>query len=510
MHVLSSAGMNEPKEIKALLQIFTDPVEWDKAKWSGTVFLFDPDGAKKQIPGLGIGFADFEAGKQIFENWIKRVGHVDEFEEIRVSIIEGQLPDDKRDGYTVMISSNPDHTIRREQQTHPEFQPETVMLVSRMHRMNPAPGSQNLERFKKAVADFGFYRLFPAHVANHQIHDQDLSLYVEKREIHFTQAENLRSGEPEYAVLAKQTKDDLQMDEFDTIMEKYGNRPLREHFDSVDEINQFALQFYRDAAEIYDCFTRLKDFETNPSGYSLDDAPIIGLLVRIWKLLKETIRYHVENNAEFIAIFQRTLLETAVTATYLLKHDRSAVEDFRKCSYKDRLRILQDAKNGSAFSKTKAGQRLLRSVEKKMKLEGFSENDFAQQKKNRWKLQGKSFLDILKDVYGDQNTAQVNEHMYRCSFGIMSESVHCSWNDSMDWCLQRNEDDTFSIYPFFHPADIRYITPVLAFCNEPYALWLKRIGIDDRYYTMFLDWIGRQNWNLYLEFDRLYGDMEPA
>jgi hypothetical protein len=108
-----------------------------------------------------------------------------------------------------------------------------------------------------------------------------------------------------------------------------------------------------------------------------------------------------------------------------------------------------------------------------MKLEGFSENDFAEQKKNRWKVQGKSFLDTLKDVYGDQNTAQVNEHMYRCSFGIMSESVHCSWNDSMDWCLQRNEDDTFSIYPFFHPADIRYITPVLAFCNEPYALWLK-------------------------------------
>ena len=48
------------------------------------------------------------------------------------------------------------------------------------------------------------------------------------------------------------------------------------------------------------------------------------------------------------------------------------------------------------------------------------------------------------------------------------------------------------------------------FCNEPYAFWLKRIGVDDRYYTMFLDWIARQNENLYLEFDRLYGDMEPA
>jgi hypothetical protein len=47
------------------------------------------------------------------------------------------------------------------------------------------------------------------------------------------------------------------MDEFDAIMEKYAYRPLREHFESLDEINRFALQFYRDAAEIYDCFTRV-------------------------------------------------------------------------------------------------------------------------------------------------------------------------------------------------------------------------------------------------------------
>jgi Family of unknown function (DUF5677) len=300
------------------------------------------------------------------------------------------------------------------------------------------------------------------------------------------------------------------MDEFDTIMEKYGDRPLRDHFDTLDDINQFALQFYRDAAEIYDCFTRIKNRERNPSGYSLDDAPIIGLLVRIWKLLKETIRYHTEDNAEFIAIFQRTLLETAVTATYLLKHDAAVLEDFRKCSYKDRLRILRDAKSGSAFSKTKAGQRLLRSVEKKMSLEGFTENDFDEQEKNRWKLQGKNFFDIFTELYRDEGTAQRTEQMYRCSFGMSSESVHCSWNDSMDWCLQRNEDGTFSIYPFFHPADIRYITPLLFFCNEPYALWLERIGADERHYTMFLDWIATQNRNLYVEFDRLYGDMEPA
>jgi hypothetical protein len=294
------------------------------------------------------------------------------------------------------------------------------------------------------------------------------------------------------------------MDEFDAILDKYGDRLLRDHFESLEEINDFAIGFYKDAAEIYDGLTRVKNFERNPSGYSLDDAPIIGLLVRIWKLLKETIRYHIEDNAEFMGIFQRTLLETAVTAVYLLKHDALVLEDYRKCSYKDRLRILQDAKNGSVFSKTKAGQRLLRRVMEKMSLEGFTENDFAEQERHRWRLQGKSFFDIFKEVFG-------TEQMYRCSFGMMSESVHCSWNDSMDWCLDRNEDGTFSIYPSFHPADIRFITPLLFFCNEPYALWLKRIGAaDDRHYTMLLDWIAKQNGYLYSEFDRLYGDMTPA
>jgi hypothetical protein len=200
----ASENSTVSKSPKAFLQIFTDPVEWDKAKWSGTVFIYDPEGLRKQIPGLGIGFADFEAAKRIFEGWIKRVGHIDEFEEIRISIIEGPIPG-KPDGYTVMVSSNPDHTIRRKQQTDPEFRPTDVMLISRMHRMNPSAGSQNLARFKQAFNDFGFYRLFPAHVANHQIGDMDVSVYVEKREIHFVQTSEIKPGEPEYAVFAKPT-----------------------------------------------------------------------------------------------------------------------------------------------------------------------------------------------------------------------------------------------------------------------------------------------------------------
>jgi hypothetical protein len=73
------------------------------------------------------------------------------------------------------------------------------------------------------------------------------------------------------------------------------------HVDYV-HFNRFALTFYKDVAEIYDCLTRVRNVGRNPTGFSLDDAPILGLLVRIWKLLKEIIRYYEENNAEIIRV----------------------------------------------------------------------------------------------------------------------------------------------------------------------------------------------------------------
>jgi len=134
----------------------------------------------------------------------------------------------------------------------------------------------------------------------------------------------------------------------------------------------------------------------------------------VWKLLKELIRYYDENNAEFIGLFERPLLEAAVTATYLMQGNTELMRDYRKCSYKDRLRILRDLEQGSVFFKTKAGQRLLDSVQRKMKLEGLTKHDFATQKKNRWRIQCKSFYDIFAAVEHRQ--------LYACNYGMMSDS----------------------------------------------------------------------------------------
>ena len=286
------------------------------------------------------------------------------------------------------------------------------------------------------------------------------------------------------------------MQELRAITDKYSGEYVRAGIASLDAIDVFALQFYKDVAEIYDCLTRLKNKERNPEGYALDDAPILGLLVRVWKLLKEIIAYYQQENAEIISILERPLIEAAVMATYLMKSDPAVVEDYRKCSYKDRLRLLRDLEAGSPFSKTKAGKRLLKAIQEKMDFEKLKPSDFDLQKKNRWRIQGRSFYDIFAEV----------EHadLYAATYGMMSESIHGSWNESMDWCLSRTEEGTFSAYPFHHKPDIRFVSPTLLFTNEPYRLWLQRIDAYDDDFKGLLDWVERVNAILFRKFDAQY------
>lgn len=180
------------------------------------------------------------------------------------------------------------------------------------------------------------------------------------------------------------------MKEFTDVTAKYQPDYIGRHFGSLDGLHAFSLQFFKDVADIYDAMTRIRNPERNPSGFFIEDAPILGLLVRVSKLLKECVRYHEINKAEVIAIFERPLIEATTIATYLMHNDAIVMEDYRKCSYKDRLRILRELEEGSPFFNTKAGTRLLAAVRDKMDFEGLTKDDFAEQKRNKWRLQGKA------------------------------------------------------------------------------------------------------------------------
>lgn len=286
------------------------------------------------------------------------------------------------------------------------------------------------------------------------------------------------------------------MDEIKDIMARYSKEYVREFLDTPEAVSSYAFAFYKDVAEIYDAITRITNVDRNPTGFSPNDAPVLGLLVRIWKLLKQALRYYEEGNAEFTAILERPIIEASVVATYLLSSNDDVIEDYRRCSYKDRLRILRDLENESTFLKTKPGQRLVASVRDKLDIEGFNQDSFAIQKKNNWRLQGKSFFDIFDEVVGGE--------LYASSYGMMSESIHGSWNESIDWCLIRNDDGTFGPYPFFHPPDVRYVTPLIRFTTPPYRMWLARIDAEAPNLLRVLHWVDKFNAVLYQKFDEVY------
>ena len=74
----------------------------------------------------------------------------------------------------------------------------------------------------------------------------------------------------------------------------------------------------------------------------------------------------------------------------------------------------------------------------------------------------------------------------------------------MDFCLSKNEDGSFSSYPFFHEADVRYVTPAIRFCNLPFRQSLKRIEADPPYIIDILNWVDRVNAALFKRFDEKF------
>jgi len=76
------------------------------------------------------------------------------------------------------------------------------------------------------------------------------------------------------------------MEEIEKIISRYDEAYVSDSLRSLDDINKFTGTFVKDVAEIYDCITRMRNIERNLAVFNLEDAPILGLLTRIWKLLK--------------------------------------------------------------------------------------------------------------------------------------------------------------------------------------------------------------------------------
>ncbi len=167
---------------------------WNEAYWTATAFLYDPRSADP--PYLGLVFENTEAGRKIFGELRDRIGAVDEFEELYISIVEGEILGEDP-GYTVHISSDPLRTESRLRSEGKDFTFDEAIIVSRFHRMIPAPGSPHLSKFKSEVRVHGRYSLIPV---SSEVQPQ-FDCAIEKREVHFRQASDITRTDRDAVVL---------------------------------------------------------------------------------------------------------------------------------------------------------------------------------------------------------------------------------------------------------------------------------------------------------------------
>ena len=169
---------------QVMFQSMIDVDKWDEAGWTATAFLHDLDGTNP--PYLGLVFENTRAARAIFADLLERIGSVDAFEELYIAIVEGDILGEAP-GYSIHLSSDPNHTQARLQSQGQEFSYEQAIIVSRFHRMTPMPDSPHLTKFKSEIEVHGRYSLVPVSADMQPQFD----CAIEKKEIHFRQASSI-------------------------------------------------------------------------------------------------------------------------------------------------------------------------------------------------------------------------------------------------------------------------------------------------------------------------------
>ena|ERR1035437_610046 len=164
---------------------------WNKAEWTGTFFITGGG----QPPIFGFVFRDATSARKIFEGWVARFGVSDSYNEMRICIVEGDIKGEPP-GYSVLVSVNVLNIYKRADDQGINIPKDHVTVISRLHRMNPAPESRNLERFKEEFRKFGCCRIVPVVTEEKGVRVFQ-EPYIIKKEIIFRQADEITSNDPD-------------------------------------------------------------------------------------------------------------------------------------------------------------------------------------------------------------------------------------------------------------------------------------------------------------------------
>ncbi len=176
-------------------------------------------------------------------------------------------------------------------------------------------------------------------------------------------------------------------------------------------------------------------------GWERDEAILGGLMVRLYKLLSALLDQICQRRAEIAQIMCRLAFETVVDIRYLVrKLDAELGDDFVKSSYRQE-RILHDqimdriAERGGEVMPVE--DRMLRSINRAASLANLSLDDVSTKRRD-WG--GQNTRAKAKEVFGD-------DLAYIGAFSGMSQSVHGSWGDLLQFHLETEDGKRFTPSP---------------------------------------------------------------
>lgn len=188
------------KERKTLLVSSLIDIEtWDKAVWRGAGFLF----GYTPLPTLLLPFVNKKYATKIFEDWISVVGRDDTDEEIRIALVEGDVPGEPT-GYYIVVGNNLDQVVKRAEKSGTTIDDLMIFNVSQIIRANPKDNFQLFNYFKKAYETTGEYMLMPAIVDESTGQIKPLSkLGIHKRKLIYRNIADITENDEDAILLDK-------------------------------------------------------------------------------------------------------------------------------------------------------------------------------------------------------------------------------------------------------------------------------------------------------------------
>jgi hypothetical protein len=167
---------------------------WPLAGWSATTFRWHPVGHAP--PVLGLVFDNRAAAEDLFLRWVEEHGNADPLDELRVSVIEGDIPG-QAPGYTLHLCPDPDGLRARATADGVALDETTPLaFAGRANRMHPIPGvPPMLPRFKEQYEKHGEYLLAPVTRRDDGQLWFDVELGIVKRKICFRTAAEVPDGD---------------------------------------------------------------------------------------------------------------------------------------------------------------------------------------------------------------------------------------------------------------------------------------------------------------------------